>query len=68
LPAYRDIHRKKVCLALFGAGIAIILVGRLAQTGLPDTPFVVFGAALIVAGHATNRYFCRSCGRCGGIH
>jgi hypothetical protein len=49
-PAYRHVHRKKACLALFGAGVVIILMGRLAETGLPDTPFVVFGAALIVAG------------------
>jgi hypothetical protein len=64
LPAYRRLHRRKTCLALFVGGILCILAGRLAPEGLPDTPFVVFGAVLIISGHAVNQYFCRSCRKC----
>ena len=64
LPAYRRLHRKKACLALFVGGILSILAGRLAPTGVPDTQFVVFGAVLIVSAHAGNQYLCRSCRRC----
>jgi hypothetical protein len=64
LPAYRRLHRRKACLTLFATGILSIATGRLAPEGVPDTPFVVFGAALIVSGHAANQYFCRSCRRC----
>jgi hypothetical protein len=64
VPAYRRVHGKTRCLALFGVGIAAIFVGRLALLDLPDTPFVLFGAVLIVASHAANHYFCRTCRRC----
>ena len=65
LPAFRHRHGKKRCLWLFSSGIASILLARLAQHGsLPETPFVVFGAALIISAHATNHYFCSQCRRC----
>lgn len=65
LPAFRHRHGKKRCLWLFSGGIVSILLGRLAQHGsLPDTPFVVFGAALIISAHAMNHYFCRRCRAC----
>lgn len=66
LPSFRKQHRRKRCLGLFAAGMASILFGRLALHGsFPDTPFVVFGAALIISAHATNHYFCARCKRCG---
>ena len=66
LPALRHRHGKKGCLWLFSGGMASILLGRLAQHGsLPDTPFVIFGAVLIISAHAMNHYFCARCQRCG---
>src|SRR5713101_4260227 len=65
IPAYRGLHHKKACLALFVAGILSILARRLSPSGVPDTPFVVFGAALILTGHVMNQFFCRSCRKCG---
>ncbi|MBZ5634498.1 MAG: MerC domain-containing protein [Acidobacteriia bacterium] len=66
LPAFRHRHGKKRCLWLFSGGMASILLGRLAQHGsLPDTPFVIFGAVLIISAHAMNHYFCARCQRCG---
>lgn len=63
LPAYPWVHRRKICALLFGAGVVIILIGRLAELRIPDTPFVVFGATLIVVGHLASRHFCRVCER-----
>src|SRR6202008_2226012 len=59
-PAYRRLHRRKACLGLFFAGILSILAGRLVPGSVPDEPLVVFGAALIISGHAANQYLCRS--------
>lgn len=65
LPAYRRVHRHKSCLWLFCIGILSIFAGRLANgRSLPDTPFVVSGAVLIVSAHAVNRYLCTRCGHC----
>jgi len=65
LPAFRHRHRKKRCLWLFSFGMGSILLGRLAQHGaLSDTPFVVFGAALIISAHGMNHYFCGRCRQC----
>jgi len=64
VPAYRHLHRSKRCFALFIAGILTIALGKLAPSGVPDTPFVVFGAALIMSAHVANQYLCRSCRRC----
>jgi len=65
IPACRNLHRKKCCLQLFICGILSILIGRLAsQRSLPDTPFLVLGAMLIVFAHAVNRHLCIRCRRC----
>ncbi len=65
IPAYRRLHHRKACLGLFFAGILSILAGRLVPASVPDEPLVVFGAALIIYGHAANQYLCRSCRKCG---
>jgi hypothetical protein len=66
MPAYRKVHRHKRCLWLFGSGMLAIVAGKFASAqSLPDTPFVVCGAALIVSAHAANRYFCSRCVHCG---
>jgi hypothetical protein len=66
MPAYRKVHRHKRCLWLFGSGTFAIVAGKFASAQcLPDTPFVVCGAALIVSAHAANRYFCSRCVHCG---
>jgi hypothetical protein len=66
LPGYRMVHRHKKCLWLFSVGVLSILAGRLANIqSIPDTPFVVGGAALIVSAHTANRYLCARCGHCG---
>lgn len=65
LPGYRGVHRHKRCLWLFSIGVVSILAGRLASArSLPDTPFIVGGAALIISAHAGNRYLCARCSRC----
>jgi hypothetical protein len=65
LPGYRRVHRHKRCLWLFSIGVLSILAGRLANArSLPDTPFVVGGAALIISAHAANRYLCARCTHC----
>lgn len=65
LPGYRRVHRHKRCLWLFSIGVLSILAGRLANArSLPDTPFVVGGAALVISAHAVNRRLCARCGRC----
>jgi hypothetical protein len=66
LPSYRRVHRRRSCLWLFWLGVLAILGGRLAHTSsLPDTPFVLSGAVLIVSAHAFNRYLCARCRACG---
>jgi hypothetical protein len=65
LPSYRRVHRRRSCLWLFWLGVLAILGGRLAHTpSLPDTPFVVSGAVLIVSAHVLNRYLCARCRVC----
>jgi MerC mercury resistance protein len=65
LPSYRRVHRRRSCLWLFWLGALGILGGRLVHTSrIPDTPFVVAGAALIVSAHALNRHLCARCGIC----
>jgi hypothetical protein len=65
LPSYRRLHRHKRCLWLFGIGVLSILAGRFANArSLPDTPFIVCGATLIVSAHAANRFLCSRCGSC----
>lgn len=65
LPGYRRVHRHKRCLGLFSFGVLSILAGRIANAkSLPDTPFVIGGAALIISAHAANRYLCARCGHC----
>jgi hypothetical protein len=64
LPAYWRVHGCKQCLALFFGGMASILTGRLATAEGSDTPFVIFGAALIVCAHGVNQYLSRRCGNC----
>jgi hypothetical protein len=69
VPSYRRVHRRSSCLWLFWLGILAIVAGRLERASvLPDTPFVVSGAILIVSSHALNRYFCARCRNCGQIH
>ena len=67
IPAYRRVHHRRTCLALFVAGVLSIFAGRISLWGAADTPFVVFGAAMIMTGHVTNQVFCRSCHKCGGL-
>jgi len=65
LPGYRLVHRYKRCLWLFSVGVLSIVAGRIANAkSLPDTPFVIGGAALIISAHAANRYLCARCGHC----
>jgi hypothetical protein len=66
LPSYRRVHRRRSCLWLFWVGVLAILGGRLAHApSMPDTPFVVGGAVLIVWAHGLNRYLCARCRVCG---
>jgi hypothetical protein len=65
-PAFHQRHGKKRCLGLFSLGMGCILFGKFFRgDAASDTPFVVFGAVMIIAAHTTNQYLCRSC-RCPG--
>jgi hypothetical protein len=63
IPARRRKHGRKICLALFAAGILFLLVRR--NTSRPfEIAATVFGAGLIVSAHALNIRFARRCRCC----
>jgi hypothetical protein len=66
LPAYRNRHRRKCCLALFLAGIIILIAARLLLTDSRngETMGVCAGAALTSTAHLLNRKLCHSCRTC----
>jgi hypothetical protein len=65
LPGYSK-HRRRRSLLLFSAGLALILIARLALGRSPqfELPAVLCGACMIAIGHALNRRLCGSCPDC----
>ena len=59
------IHRQRRILAIFGAALVLIMVGRGFADGFAEIGFIVMGAALFSCGHLLNHRLCRSCQRCG---
>ncbi|MEZ5366020.1 MAG: MerC domain-containing protein [Bryobacterales bacterium] len=69
VPAYRNQHRRKSCLAMFGGGILLLLAAKFALHGASLEPvFLAGGAALIAGAHLANLHFCRSCKKCSHDH
>ena len=65
IPSYRNQHRRKSCLGLFGAGILMLVLAKFALHGGGFEPvFLAGGAALIAGAHLANLHFCRSCKKC----
>jgi hypothetical protein len=58
------IHRQRRILALFGAALFLVLVGRGFAQGSAEITLVVLGAVLFVCGHVVNHHLCRHCQRC----
>jgi len=69
IPSYRNQHRRKSCLGMFGAGILMLGLAKLALHGGGLEPvFLAGGASLIAAAHLANLHFCRSCRSCSHKH
>jgi hypothetical protein len=69
IPAYRNQHRRKRCLGMFGVGIVLLALAKLVLHGGGLEPiFLAGGAALISAAHVANLHFCRSCRKCSHEH
>ena len=65
VPSYRNQHRRKRCLGMFGAGILMLVLAKFALHGARLEPvFLASGAALIAGAHLANLHFCRSCEKC----
>lgn len=69
IPAYRNQHRRKSCLSMFGGGILMLVMAKFALHGGRFEPvFLAGGAALIAGAHLANLHFCRSCRTCAHSH
>src|ERR1043166_5914709 len=66
IPAYRNKHRRKSCLALFAAGFLCLLLRRQGRWSGPPVELVatLAGASLIIGAHVLNLRFSRSCECC----
>jgi len=65
IPAYRNQHRRKSCLSMFGGGLLLLVLAKFALHGGGLEPvFLAGGAALIAGAHLANLHFCRSCKTC----
>lgn len=66
IPAYRKRHRRITCLVLFFAGMACLFGGRYLSvlTGPLELAAVGVGGSLIIAAHALNLRFSRTCPCC----
>jgi MerC mercury resistance protein len=63
-PAYRRHHGRLSCLAMFGAGFAVLLVRRHIGGSLLEPASVLIGASLIVGAHVLNVRYSRRCACC----
>jgi len=65
-PAYFRRHRKCCPLALFCAGVILLLMARvwLKEESNIEVPVAVSGALLISVAHFLNHRLCRACVRC----
>lgn len=60
-------HRRKRALAILSFGLALIVLGRIAEEREMEgigVPFVVVGGFTIAAAHILNRKLCLSCRLC----
>jgi uncharacterized membrane protein (UPF0136 family) len=66
LPGYFSRHRRVRAVALFAAGLCLIVAARvlLEEGSRLEIPSVVVGALLIAAAHLVNRRMCRACPAC----
>jgi len=66
LPSYFSRHRRSTPLKMFGTGLVLIGIARLAFENyvVGETILVVAGALFITASHVANRRFCKACSLC----
>ena len=65
IPSYRNRHRRKSCLAMFGGGILLLVVAKFVLHGASLEPVLLAGGAALIAGaHLANLHFCRTCRTC----
>jgi hypothetical protein len=57
-------HREWPVLAVLGAALTMIGVGRFLASEPYEIMFVVMGAVVLAGGHLLNRYLCRTCKAC----
>ncbi len=60
-------HRHKRALAILSFGLALVVLGRIAEEREMEgvgVPFVVLGGFTIASAHLLNRKLCRSCRLC----
>ena len=60
-------HRSRRALWILGAGLALLVLGRIAEKnhmGVMGVPVVVAGGCTVAASHFLNRKMCASCHRC----
>jgi len=64
IPAYKRRHRRKSCLAMFGAGLLALFAHRHVSSGLPELAAALIGASLIASAHLFNIHYSRRCACC----
>jgi hypothetical protein len=69
LPGYLKHHKRRRPLALFVAGICLIVVARLLlnEDFRLETPVVVIGGLLVATAHLINLKLCQACRSCSPI-
>jgi hypothetical protein len=63
VPAYRDKHRRRSCLAFFGTGLMCFFARRYIHCSL-EPVMAGLGAILIIGAHALNLKFSKNCQCC----
>jgi hypothetical protein len=61
IPSMVNVHRRRMPLLLFLAGMTAIIAGRFTTTLFWEPVFTVTGALLVAIAHYQNLRICRSC-------
>ena len=64
--AYRGRHRRRSCLAIFGAGLLVLLVRRHIGevAGIVESVITLVGASMMITAHILNIRYSRTCACC----
>ena len=65
-PAYRGLHRRRSCLAIFAAGLLVLLVRHHigSSAAMAESVMTLIGAAMMITAHVLNLRYSRSCACC----